>query len=96
MLPDELLVGLVLPEPPIPSSKALPLLEQPSEATLAMAAVSETAKAVRARRRVRVLSMCVSLIGEVTATPKKGARFRLLDVEFLFYALHLIEYMFSY
>ena len=70
-------------------------LEQPSDAKLAMTAESETVRAVRARRRERWVSMCKSLIGEVGATPMEGAKFRLLDVEFLFYVLLLIEYMFS-
>jgi hypothetical protein len=39
--------------------------------------------------------MCESLIEEVSATPMKGARVLVLDVEFLFYVLLLIEYMFS-
>jgi hypothetical protein len=97
LLPAVLPVGLLvvlLPDPPAPS-KLLPGLEQLSDARLAMTAESETVRAVRARRRERGESICKSLIGGVASTPMSGAKFRLLNVEFLFYFLLLIEYMFS-
>jgi len=59
----------LLPDPPIPVSKLLPLLEQPNEKMHARAAESETESGESMRRLGRTVCICESLIEEVNATP---------------------------
>jgi hypothetical protein len=73
--PPVLLVVLLVPDPAMPPSKLLPLLEQPSEAAQASAALKETMNAVWGLQRGREVSMFESLGVESRSLPSETVRF---------------------